>query len=184
MEYFTADLHLGHPGILKHRTQFSSVDEMDQVIINNIKKTITKKDTLYILGDCTHRIKTEEANKLLSMIKGHKILIRGNHDLKYDESLFDEITEKKEITRNKRTFVLCHYPLICWKNMKWGAVNLHGHFHSNPSYNEYQRNIGRLQFDVGVDPCNFKPVSIVEIEEWCNTSPWKTYEGKDHHIFR
>ena len=58
--YFTADLHYGHINIIKGQSiwknknacrDFSSVEEMNKKIIESINNTVTKYDTLYILGD-------------------------------------------------------------------------------------------------------------------------------------
>ena len=52
MIYFTSDLHLNHDKefIYKERG-FSSVEEMNTAIINNINETLTEGDELFILGD-------------------------------------------------------------------------------------------------------------------------------------
>lgn len=184
MIYFTSDLHLGHLTVLKNRPQFETIEELNETLIKNVNSTITKRDILYILGDLSNRVSEEYANDLISKIKGHKILIRGNHDREYDPALFEEITDYKEIKYNKKIFILCHYPFICWKRMRFGSINLHGHIHSNPAYNERNHQIGRLQYDVGVDANNFRPVSIEEIEQWADSSPWQEYREREHHTER
>lgn len=182
MIYFTSDLHLGHYNVLKHRTSFADIDEMNETFINNINHTITKRDTLYILGDLSFRLKPEDANELIKHIKGHKILIKGNHDPEYDESLFEDIRDYAELKYQKKNFVLMHYPLVCWKKMRFGSIQLHGHIHSSPDYNEGNHAIGRLQYDVGVDANNYRPVSIDDITAWADTAPWMNYREREHHI--
>ena len=55
----------------------------------------------------------------VSTLKGHKVMVKGNHDdikdLRYKQ-LFDEICDYKEISdtldgRNEK-LVLCHYPIL------------------------------------------------------------------------
>ena len=58
---------------------------------------VHKNDTVYLLGDVTHRVSLDEANELISKLNGHKILICGNHDKKYDESLFEGIYDFLEL---------------------------------------------------------------------------------------
>ena len=181
MIYFTSDPHLGHRFVLTNRPQFSSVEEMNEILINNINQTVTPKDTLYIIGDATNRLKQDEASDLLRRIRCNKILIRGNHDKEYGPGIFTETHDYLELTYNKHTYILCHYPFICWKRMKHGFINLHGHIHSSPEYNEEHHAIGRLQYDVGVDANGYKPVSIAEIEAWADSSPWREYTGLTHH---
>ena len=92
MIYFTADLHLGHTNIIKLSDRsFDSVEQMNETLIDNINSVVNNKDTLYLLGDISHKIPVEEANTLIKRINGRKILIRGNHDKHYDESLFEGI---------------------------------------------------------------------------------------------
>lgn len=49
--YFTSDWHLGHKAILKYRSEFSSVEEHNNLFVENFNKTVKKRDTVYFLGD-------------------------------------------------------------------------------------------------------------------------------------
>lgn len=49
--YVIADLHLGHENVAKWRG-FQSIEEHDQLIIDNWNKTVNPTDTVWILGDC------------------------------------------------------------------------------------------------------------------------------------
>lgn len=81
MIYFTSDQHLGHPAIISMQNRpFQNVEDMNQTIINNYNSIVHKDDTVYILGDICHRLRVEEANDLISGLKGRKILITGNHE--------------------------------------------------------------------------------------------------------
>ena len=52
MDFFTADLHLGHKNIIKYCNRpFSSLKDMDETIINNWNSVVGKNDTVYALGD-------------------------------------------------------------------------------------------------------------------------------------
>ena len=53
---------------------------MNKVLIRNFNSMVHKNDTVYLLGDVTHRVSLDEANELISKLNGHKILICGNHD--------------------------------------------------------------------------------------------------------
>ena len=106
MIYFTSNMHLGHEAIIHMCNRpFKNVEEMNRTLIRNINSMVHKNDTVYLLGDATHRISLDEANDLISKLNGHKIRIRGNHDKKYDKSLFGT----KRILFNKRFFdALCN----------------------------------------------------------------------------
>ena len=179
MIYFTADLHLGHNAILyMAKRPFQEIAEMNETLIKNINAFVRDNDTLYILGDIAHKLEKEEAETLIRKIHGKKILIRGNHDKDYDPSLFEEISDYKEITIDEQRFILMHYPLRAWHKMRTGAIQLHGHIHSDPSYNKDNRYNGIYQYDVGVDANDYCPVSSEQIIAYFRDVPLKYYE---HH---
>ena len=180
MIYFTSDPHFGHRTVLGNRPEFSSVDEMNSALINNINQVVTRKDTLYIIGDASFRGDSHEISELLKEIHCKKILIRGNHDKVYEPGVFEGVYDYLEIKYYKQEFMLCHYPLVCWNHMRFGSVQLHGHIHSGPEYNDAHHTSGRLQYDVGVDAHNYMPVSIDEIAAWAKSAPWKEYLRSPH----
>ena len=70
--YFTADLHFGHPAILKHSPKRPFSDTVDIVshdkwLLDLWLSTVDKRDTVYILGDLTF-LKSEEARRLLEKL--------------------------------------------------------------------------------------------------------------------
>lgn len=87
MIWFTSDLHLGHRAVINFQDRpFGTVEEMNEALIKNWNFLVAKNDTVYILGDISHRCPVEEVNAMISKLKGKKILIRGNHDKEYDAS--------------------------------------------------------------------------------------------------
>ena len=46
-----SDTHFSHKNICKFRADFSTPEEHDETIFNNIMKTVNKRDTLWMLGD-------------------------------------------------------------------------------------------------------------------------------------
>lgn len=94
MIYFTSDLHLGHRGIIAMRNRpFADVEEMNRILIANFNAVVHKDDTVYILGDLAHHMQVEDINKIIGKLNGRKILIKGNHDKKYDAALFEEVRD-------------------------------------------------------------------------------------------
>ena len=52
MLYFTSDLHLGHDNAIEFTNRpFSTVDEMNLALVQNINETVGTDDELWILGD-------------------------------------------------------------------------------------------------------------------------------------
>lgn len=125
MVYFTSDLHFGHSGIITMQNRpFSNTAEMNRILLRNYNALIHKDDTVYILGDICHHLSLEEANNIIGKMNGKKILIRRNHDKKYDEKLFDEICDFKTVSLNGRYFALMHYPMLSWPKKNSGSMDI------------------------------------------------------------
>lgn len=105
---------------------------------------------------------------LIALLKGKKYLIRGNHDKKYDESLFEEVRDFMTISVNGLHISLMHYPMLEWPKSHYGSIMLHGHIHSDESYNLNNRKVGIKRYDVGVDANGYMPVSIHQIDAFLN----------------
>ena len=169
MIYFTSDLHLGYPKVIKNRNRpFDTVEEMNETLIANYNSLVSKKDTVYLLGDLTQKLEPQEANSLLSRLNGKKTLLLGNHDkyYKYDAKIFKEMCDYKYLTDKKVPIALMHYPILAWNRYRHGSMMLHGHIHSTGEYNERNRVEGIRRYDVGVDANHFYPVSLDEIWEF------------------
>ena len=171
MIYFTSDLHLGHRGIITMRNRpFADVDEMNRALIANYNAVVHKDDTVYILGDVAHHMPVEDVNKIIKKLNGKKTLIKGNHDKKYDSSLFEEIRDFKTISVNGHYFALMHYPMLEWPKSHHGSYMLHGHIHSDEAYNLQNLEEGILRYDVGVDANQYCPVSVNQILQFFERS--------------
>jgi calcineurin-like phosphoesterase family protein len=161
--FFTADTHLSHSNIIKYCNRpFSTVEEMDEVIIDNINDAVCKRDCLVHLGDFAWG-NPKQITQLRKRIKCKVILLLGNHD-KYIrknlelQRLFHEVHDIHILPLANTLFVLCHYCMRVWPSKHYGAKHLFGHSHGNlviPG--------GEACMDVGVDTHKFKPYSLDEI---------------------
>ena len=164
MIYFTSDLHLGHRACIDMCDRpFENIEQMNKILIDNWNTKVKKNDIIYILGDLAFRIPVVEVNQLITKLNGKKFLIRGNHDKKYDSSLFEEICDFKEINYNGISFSLMHYPMVEWPKSRYGSIQLHGHQHNKKEYNLRMKKAGIKRYDVGVDANNYAPISIKEV---------------------
>ena len=164
MIYFTSDLHLGHRGIITMRDRpFSDVEDMNRCLLRNYNAIVHKDDTVYILGDICHHMTAEEADRWIARMNGKKYLLTGNHDKKYDPSLFVEMRDFMTVSLGGIYFALMHYPMLSWPKMKSGSIHVHGHIHSDESYNLKNREEGILRYDAGVDANQFLPVSVQQV---------------------
>lgn len=164
MVYFTADMHFGHRAIINMQNRpFDSVNEMDRILLQNFNSVVHKNDIVYILGDICHHMRLEDADNLIRKMNGKKYLIAGNHDKKYDPTLFEDIRDFMTISVDGCNFALMHYPMLSWPRMNRGGYQLHGHIHARMEYNETNRAEEIRRYDVGVDANNFFPVSAKQI---------------------
>jgi calcineurin-like phosphoesterase family protein len=108
MIWFTADLHLGHTGILTHNDRkVSCIEEMDTTIIDCINDCVGRNDILWHLGDFCWR--ASEAGHYRQRLKVRQLhSIRGNHDA---SSLHKHCSTLSMLAMKKfdgRSFTLCH----------------------------------------------------------------------------
>lgn len=136
MKYFISDTHFYHENIIKFDSRpFSSVEEMNQTLIDNWNKVVEKNDDVYILGDfCWKTASTEEYEKLVSALNGFKHLIAGNHDPKFSEvqknKFWASYSDYKELVYDGKQLILCHYPIPFYKaDYKESVWMLYGHVH-------------------------------------------------------
>lgn len=179
MVYFTSDLHLGHQAILRMQNRpFGSIEEMNDTLIRNINSVVKSTDKLYILGDVSHHITPEETNDLIRRMRCRKYLILGNHDVAgdpeicpYDHTLFEWVGTYRKINTYGMNIVIMHYPMLSWPKAMAGSVMLHGHIHSDGTYNKANKEAGIRRFDVGVDANNYFPISIYQIKQFTEETP-------------
>lgn len=117
---YIADTHFGHKNILRFDSRpFDTVEEMEEEMIKRWTMAVEPSDTVHILGDFCWG-KEDEWLRILSMLKGNKVLILGNHDLKNMSSRlrnkFQDIKDKKEITDCGRHVIMSHYPELLYKS--------------------------------------------------------------------
>ena len=143
MNYYIADLHLFHNNVTMAGKNyddrpFADLNEMHTYIREHWNTKVTNGDTVYIIGDMAMRGTQEDLIAYVSRLKGHKVLVKGNHDdvsdLRY-RNLYDEICDYKEITDHidgeAYRLVLCHYPIMMWNNQHRGSILLYGHVHAS-----------------------------------------------------
>ena len=149
MNYYISDLHFGCVNSYEGRTL-----EHDKLIINNWNKTVANNDTVFILGDIGrfgNAKQTEYLCQCISVLKGSKILILGNHDDIKDariRQLFTEICDYKKIIDNfngiNNKVILSHYPQLFWDGQHRGNIHLYGHVHATDEYKIFNECLNRV----------------------------------------
>ena len=139
-------------------------------ILNNYKKCIKPNDTFIFLGDL-YDARTIFDMKLVPKIfdikklKGHKIMIKGNHDVNttqfYLDLGFDEVYEK---SYNIGNIVFSHEPI----EVNDDEINIHGHIHFSETYWGMEPT---NHLDAYIEHYDYKPVKINNIiDEYRNTN--------------
>ena len=175
MDMYISDTHLGHENLLREsRPTFESVDEMNRVIIDNINARMTRRDTLYILGDFAYRSKTPVTD-MLEAIKPKMVLLIGNHDRDWLRLLSDEekqryftgIHTELGLKKNGIELHMNHYPRLAWSRSHYfgQSLSLCGHIHDRRSglIAAELFPLVKCQFNAGADINGFAPVTLEEL---------------------
>lgn len=167
--FVISDQHHCHSNILTFkdikgdliRPGFNSIEEMDELIIENYNKTVGDNDSVYHLGDFCLGGK-DNISRIASRLRGKKRLVLGNHD--YEAKLYYPHFQKVMSFRQfgdlfKLPVYLCHFPLMevayNYRHRIMG-INIHGHIHTNETESVYHKN-------VCVEKINYTPIAIESI---------------------
>lgn len=176
MIYVTSDFHLFHNKEFIYAARgFSSVEEMNEAIVNNYKSVVTPNDDVYLLGDLFlgGNDHYEDSIKILSSLPGHIHIIRGNHDTNRRWSAQQEICTWDLWEVNNATYIdyqgyhfyLSHYPTITSnydysKPLKQRLLNICGHTHTKDKWCDFDK--GYI-YHAEVDAHDCKPVLLDDI---------------------
>lgn len=178
MEWFTSDWHLGHRNLLSFggRTEFSSIEEMNDIIVSNMLSVMKRNDSLYFLGDLAFN--RDLILPTLRLFKEKQIKffwIVGNHDMKYKAEKFSDLCEKIELThifkKDKKVIHLSHFPMRLWHRSFDNTYHLYGHVHKFSKEIEMMKKDYGKSFNVNVEFNNYKPYSFDDIITIMNSKP-------------
>lgn len=145
---------------------FSSVEEMDEALVENWNQTVAKVDTVYHLGDVVFPRKSLET---LGRLNGRKILIGGNHDrysLKDYAKYFEDIRGAFFYQPGSDFLgglIMTHIPVHPGGLVGHYRGNIHGHLHchlvmdgevSDPRY-----------FNACLERNDYRPVHMAAIKK-------------------
>lgn len=169
--FVISDTHFNHSNILTFvdslgkpcREGFSSVEEMNEVMIERWNSVVRDGDTVYHLGDVLFgNDKDDWLNKNMPRLRGKKRLIFGNHD---DPKHFvgKGHFSKTMLWRMFPEFniLLTHVPVhpSTLQEGRFGdgpMLNVHGHIHQNASPEGPYK-------CVCVEQINYTPVAIEDL---------------------
>lgn len=168
MNLYFSDPHFNHTRMSENRG-FTSVDEMNEHIINGINSKSTTKDILYCLGDVFWRGSDSEIKNILKRLKFKKLIfIRGNHDkplisfLKRSKNTRLELHTDLFIHDHGFKIHLYHYPIFDWDQKFHNQWHLHGHQHIIRSEGVEMMDLP-YSHNVNIELNDYKPISMKEI---------------------
>ncbi|AYR01542.1 phosphoesterase [Arthrobacter phage Seahorse] len=161
--FYWSDPHFGHDFVASLRG-FSSAPEHDAHLVDRWCATVTKRDTIWILGDLA-MASPARALALIDLLPGTKHLILGNHDSAHpmhrnahrqQRRYFDAFDSVQTAARHKiegSEFVLSHFPYqgdhadredryTQWRLRDDGLPLIHGHVHDEWLVRGRQINVG------------------------------------------
>ena len=170
--WFTSDTHFYHENIIHFCNRpFKDVAEMNETLVRNWNETVPEDGIVFHLGDfCLGGSKYW--NDILYRLNGKIYLILGNHDMKNIRQgfmkRFEYVTQQMTICVGGQSIILNHNPFLCYGGAYRDVWQLFGHVHSGPlsktGLDHPRLNmLFPLQYDVGVDNNNFRPVSFAEV---------------------
>ena len=161
--WLISDMHFGHANIIKFTRHdgtwlrpFSSVEEMDEYMIDNWNRVVGSKDRVYMLGDVVINRKNLH---VLDRLSGRKVLIKGNHDIFPSREYLNYVDDVRGY-HVLDGMLLSHIPVHPDSLQRFGC-NIHGHLH----YREVLVNdkvVDPRYFNVSVEMVNYTPISFEE----------------------
>jgi calcineurin-like phosphoesterase family protein len=174
--FFTSDHHFGHTNILKFCDRpFTSIEEMNEELINRWNEKISKEDEVYHLGDFA--LTTNESFKeITDRLNGTIYLVVGNHEgaalnnrkrFKWIKDYYELKVQDEECKNGVQRIILFHYAMRVWRGDYRGSWHLYGHSHNNLPDKE-----DSLSFDIGVDCHDFYPLEYREVKGIMQGKKW------------
>lgn len=190
--FLVSDVHFNHKNIIDYcKRPFSSVQEMNEMLIKNWNEKVPPDGIVFDLGDHALGGDVDAARNFTHRLNGEIHLILGNHDQVARKGFLNLFKNKEFLHSNKsfyniqeiyvedeemgltQTIVLSHFPLEVWHHNHHGSWHLHGHCHGTlPSGNHQAR------LDVGVDVQQYAPISYAEVKKIMTK---KVFKPVDHH---
>lgn len=156
--FFMGDLHYGHVNVIRFDDRpFSNIEEMNQFIVDEVKRVLRPNDILFDLGDMFWKSRDDEIRRVLDQFPTKNIYkIIGNHDKpklyqnhlsNYFVAIGDLFDVNIEYNSQDYKVILSHYPLVSWQSKAYGSIHLHAHCHGN--IDGFNKSSSDLRVDIG-----------------------------------
>jgi calcineurin-like phosphoesterase family protein len=163
--YLITDTHFFH---IKMQEYCQRPLNFNTLIIDKWKSIVKVQDLVYHLGDVIWG-NLDQLSLIMKELPGTKILIRGNHDKHHSDNFFirSGFSAVLDQVRIKKIIIFSHFPVeLSQKEIGDGLINIHGHFHNNPSERwekELKSRITEHHFLLSLEDVNYCPVSLSSV---------------------
>jgi len=158
--YVISDHHFGHTNIIEYCDRpFSSVGEMNNVLLDRHYETVEDEAVLVHLGDVAMDMQDgRETIESFQRLDGD-LLLRGNHDvgLTPDDAPFP-VLESCVLEHDDYRFYCTHRP----ENIpdRWDEWAIHGHVHNNNTAEYPFVACDEQRVNVSSELLDFRPVAL------------------------
>ena len=157
--FVISDTHFFHKNILefeKEARPFSSVEEMNETLVDNWNRVVGHKDVVWHLGDVLFG---KDNFYILDRLNGRKNLVLGNHD-HYGAGISSYTEKFRDVQASKKLddFILTHIPVHTCQFGRYEG-NIHGHLHSKVVMDHAGWGSDRRYVCVCVEQTNLAPVA-------------------------
>lgn len=164
-----SDNHWGHTNIIKYCNRpFSSVEEMNEVMISKWNSVVSDTDIIIHVGDFA-LCKKEEIIEIGKRLNGIKYLVLGNHDRAkidvYKESGFLRVfdTGKVLVEYGEKRFFFSHRPLFSTVyncQNQYNASNCEKWYFGHTHHNNPDSMTSGFHVNLCVEQIDYTPVRI------------------------
>ena len=174
MIWLCSDWHFCHNREFIYRPRnFTSVEEMNETIVDRHNSLVLPEDDVYVLGDLMLG-DNEKGIELIRRMNGKLHIAIGNHDTTSRIELYKTLPNLVDINYvhafkyRKYNFYCSHYPTLTGnleaESLHQVAINLYGHTHQLEKFYEDRP----YMFHCGMDSNACNPVNIDYIIDKCN----------------
>jgi calcineurin-like phosphoesterase family protein len=153
--FFISDTHFGHRGIIefsgtKEFRKFNSIEEHDAELVKRWNSVVTKRDTVWHLGDVCFGARNLH---ILEQLNGYKKLVLGNHDIYATEEYLKYFARVYGCYEFKG-MLLSHMPVAPSQFSRY-YLNVHGHLHAKTL-----TAVDKRYINVSCEQINLTPISL------------------------
>ncbi|WP_075936279.1 metallophosphoesterase [Halosegnis longus] len=166
MDYLISDLHLDHTNIIEYCDRpFSSIEEMNETLVERWNGQIAPDDTVVYGGDLTIRSQAAALLDWLEQLNGEMVFVLGNHDnIVLDQLDHVQFVEETRFTHRGVPFHVVHDPAAGPSNPTGWL--LHGHHHNNWPEEFPFIDHGSRRVNFSVELLGYRPLAVDRLVEY------------------